>query len=229
MRKVETPLGNLVTPYTELNPECCALLVIDVQNDYGDPKGAYPIPGLEAVMPDLIEAIEIFRRAGLTIVHVVRLYKEDGSNVDLCRRWQFERGELRAIIPGTWGSQLVASTNPTGAGLDADALLAGEIQELTPLEFVLYKPRFSAFHGTGLEAFLNARGIDSVVIVGITFPNCVLAAQLNATDRDYRVGLVPSACTQVNDDGLRAMQNKGVQLMTTGELRQLTTGGRPHP
>lgn len=218
---MEAPYENLVTPYTELHPKNCALLVIDVQNDYCDPKGAYPIPGHEAIMPDLVETLEIFRRAGMTIVHVVRLYKEDGSNVDLCRRWQFERGELRAIIPGTWGSQLVASTNPTGAELDADRLLAGEIQELTPREFVLYKPRFSAFHATRLQAFLDERGVDSVVIMGITFPNCVLAAQLSATDRDYRVGLIPSACTQVNDEGLRAMQNKGVQLMTTDELSEL--------
>jgi len=59
-----------------------------------------------------------------------------------------------------------------------------------------------------------------VVIAGVTFPNCVLAAQLGATDRDYRVGLVPSACTQVEDTGLVAMQNKGVHLMTVEDLQE---------
>lgn len=218
---MDAPLENLVTPYTQLNARRCALLVIDVQNDWGDPQGASPMPGLDEVMPQVIEAIEIFRSAALPIVHVVRLYREDGSNVDLCRRWQVEQGNLRVGIPHTWGSQLVASTNPNGAELDADALLAGEIQELASLEFVMFKPRFSAFHSTPLEDFLAAGGIDSVVIVGLTFPNCILAAQLSATDRDYRVGLVPGACTQVNDDGLRGMQNKGVQLMTLDELREL--------
>jgi nicotinamidase-related amidase len=218
---MEEPYDNLVTPYTELHLDRCALLVIDTQNDYGDPAGTFPVPGLEAVIPELVEVLEIFRSAGLPIVHVVRLYKEDASNVDPCRRWQFEQGELRIVIPGTWGSQLVASTNPTGAELDAEKLLAGELQELTSLEFVLYKPRFSAFHATRLKDFLDARDIDSVVIVGITFPNCVLAAQLSATDRDFRVGLIPAACTQVDDAGLRAMQNKGVQLMSLEDLRGL--------
>lgn len=218
---METPYENLVTPYTKLNGDRCALLVIDTQNDWGDPQGSFPLPDLAGVVPDIVEAIEVFRAAGLPVVHVVRLYKEDASNIDLCRRWQFEQGDLRTVVPGTWGSQLVASTNPTGAELDAEALLAGQVQELTPTEFVIYKPRFSAFRDTPLHDFLAVRGIDSVVIVGITFPNCVLAAQLSATDRDYRVGLVPSACTQVNDEGLRAMQNKGVQLMTLEELRQL--------
>jgi nicotinamidase-related amidase len=216
---MEAPFQNLVTPYTELHPDRCALLVIDVQNDYADPGGAYPIAGIETVMPELVKVIEIFRAAERPVVHVVRLYKEDGSNVDLCRRWQVERGELRAIVPGTWGSQLVAATNHTGADLEAERLLAGEVQELTPIEFVIFKPRFGAFHDTGLHDFLSARGIDSVVIAGITFPNCVLAAQLGATDRDYRVGLIPSACTQVDDAGLAAMQNKGVRLMTVEDLR----------
>jgi nicotinamidase-related amidase len=215
-----TPFQNLVTIYTELHHDRCALLVIDVQNDYGDPGGGHPITGIGKVIPELVRVIEVFRAAERLIVHVVRLYKEDGSNVDLCRRWQFEQGELRALIPGTWGSQLVAVTNPTGADLNVEKLLAGEVQELTPIEFVIYKPRFGAFHETGLHDFLIARGIDSVVIAGITFPNCVLAAQLGATDRDYRVGLVPSACTQVDDAGLVAMQNKGVQLMTLEDLQR---------
>ncbi|NPV59628.1 MAG: cysteine hydrolase [Actinobacteria bacterium] len=210
---------NLETPYTRLNPESCALLTVDVQNDWGDPGGARPMPDLDRVIPNILEVVDSFRRAGRPIVHVVRIYLEDASNVDYCRRWQFERGEARAVVAGSWGSQLVASLNPTGEELDVPALLDGRMQELTHTEFVMYKPRFGAFHGTPLKDFLEEKGIDSVVIVGITFPNCVLATQLGATDNDFRVGLVPGACTQVDEAGLRAMQNKGVQLMSVGELK----------
>lgn len=210
---------NLDTPYTRLNQESCALLTIDVQNDWGDPRGVKPMPDLESVMPHILAVTEAFRSAGRLIVHVVRIYLEDASNVDLCRRWQFEQGETRAVVAGSWGSQLVASLNPTAAELDVPALLAGRMQELGPGEFVMYKPRFGAFHRTPLKDFLDTRGIDSVVIVGITFPNCVLATQLGATDNDFRVGLVPEACTQVDEAGLRAMQNKGVQVMSLGELK----------
>lgn len=223
---MESPYRNIVTPHTRLHAERCALLVIDTQNDFGDPKGAFPLPDLERVMPDLVEVIEMFRRAERPIVHIVRLYMADGSNVDLCRRWYFEQGESRFAMPGTWGAELVENTNPTGAQLAVSVLFAGEAQELTPLESVIFKPRFNAFHDTPLHAFLQAREIDSVVIVGVTFPNCVLASQLGATDRDYRVGLVPSACTEVNDDGLRAMQAKGVQLMTPDDLRGFLSHNR---
>lgn len=210
---------NLETPYTRLHPERCALLVIDAQNDWGDPGGVKPMPDLERVMPNLVEVVETFRRAERLIIHVVRLYLEDASNVDLCRRWQFERGETRAVVAGSWGSQLVSALNPTGAELDFPALLEGRMQELSPREFIMYKPRFGAFHRTPLKDFLDARDIDSVVIAGITFPNCVLATQLGATDNDLRVGLVPEACTQTEEAGLRAMQNKGVQLMSVEELK----------
>jgi nicotinamidase-related amidase len=216
---MKPPYQNLVTPYTQLNLDSCALLVIDTQNDFGDHEGAHPMPDLEQVMPKLVKAIEVFREAGKLIVHVVRLYKEDGSNVDLCRRWHFQQGELSMVVPGTWGAELVAGTNPTGAKLDPDALLAGEFQELTPKELVMYKPRFSAFHNTPLKELLDSKGIDSVVIVGITFSNCVRATQFGATDNGYRVGLVPSACTGVNDEELMAMQAVGVQLITPDDLK----------
>ncbi len=212
--------SNLTTPYTELHPASCALLVVDTQNDYADPRGSRPVPGAEEVVPRIADALNVFRRAEKTIVHVVRLYKPDGSNVDPCRRWQFEKGEIRAVVAGTWGSQLAEAVSP-GGELDVERLLAGGFQELAPNEYAMYKPRFGAFTGTPLHAFLQERGVDSVVIVGITFPNCVLATQLGATDLDYRVGLVPEACTEVSQEGLKHMQNKGVQLLTLEDLRAM--------
>ncbi|MBC7253229.1 MAG: cysteine hydrolase [Actinobacteria bacterium] len=212
--------NNLVTPYTELHPESCALLVVDTQNDYGSPRGAKPVRGSEESIPRIVEVVELFRRAKKPIVHVVRLYKPDGSNVDPCRRWQFERGEMRAVVAGTWGSQLVEAVSP-GVELDAKWLLAGNFQELAPGEYAMYKPRFGAFSRTPLHAFLQERGVDSVIIVGITFPNCVLATQLGATDLDYRVGLVPEACTEVSEEGLLHMQNKGVQILGLEYLREI--------
>lgn len=217
--KMDYRLNNLVTPYTELHPESTALLVVDTQNHYGDPKGARPAPGLEEVIPRIAEVLEIFRRARKTIVHAVRPYRPDGSNVDPCRRWQFERGEMRAVVAGSWGSQLVSAISP-GGQLDAKTLLAGDFQELAPNEFAMHKPRFGAFVGTSLHRFLRERGVDSVVIVAITFPNCVLATLLEATGLDYRVGLVPEACTETSKEG-PAHAEQGSAAVSFEELRAL--------
>ena len=147
----DRPYENLITPDTKLNPGGTALLVIDTQNDFGSPKGAHPMPDLNTVMPRITEIIKMFRKADKPIVHVVRLYKADGTNADMCRRWQIQHEGLRVVVPDTWGSQLVPETNPTGAKLDAQALMHGNIQALTENEVVCYKSRFNGFHDT----FLN--------------------------------------------------------------------------
>lgn len=213
--------GNLVTPYTTLEPERSALLVIDTQNDYCDRSGARPVAGVDGIMPALVASIELFRRAGRPVVHVVRLYRADGSNVDPCRRWQFERGDARPVVAGTWGAELFPATCPSYAALDMEALLGGVVQELARGEFAVYKPRFGAFHGTPLREFLGSNDVSSTVISGVTFPNCVKATQVGATDNDLRVGLIPEACTEVDEAGLAAMQGQGVQLMTLKSVAEL--------
>lgn len=213
--------GNLKTPYTELDPNRSALLVLDAQNDFGNRRGAFPLPDLERVVPRLARAIDLFKAAGRPVVRIVRFYQPDGSNVDLCRRWQVEQGQLNWAAPHAWGSQLLEAINPSGAELDVPSLLAGQVQDLGQDEYVLYKPRFSAFVGTPLHQFLGSLGINSVVIVGMTFPNCVRSTQISATDHDYRVGLVPSACTDTDEKGLECMRAMGVQLMTMDDLAGL--------
>src|SRR5688572_1502005 len=59
--------------------ESAALVTIDVQRDTLD-GGPLEIPGTTAALPRMAKLVEAFRRAGLPIVHVVRLYSGDGSN-----------------------------------------------------------------------------------------------------------------------------------------------------
>ena len=68
-----------------------ALISIDVQRDLLDGR-PYEIAGTSAAARLIGTMCEAFRGVGLPIVHVVRLYKPDGSNVDLCRRRQVEEG-----------------------------------------------------------------------------------------------------------------------------------------
>ena len=52
--------------------------------------------------------------AGAPIVHLVRLYRPDGSNADACRRLAIEEG-LRVLMPGSCGAELVPEINPAPA------------------------------------------------------------------------------------------------------------------
>ncbi len=81
-------------------------------------------------------------------------------------------------------------------GIKAPALLAltehapaGQIvPELTPVagELVVRKQQPSAFYGTGLNAWLVQRGVDTLVVTGATTSGCVRATVVDALSGNYR-------------------------------------------
>ncbi|MBC3763601.1 cysteine hydrolase family protein [Quadrisphaera oryzae] len=211
-----------MTDYTSLHLERSALVVIDIQTDFID--GAMPVPGTEAALPALERLLDAFRAAGRPVAHVIRFYEPGGSDVDTVRRASVEAGAVVAA-PGTAGSLIPARlTGGRVVELDHSALLAGEPQLLGPREVVLYKPRWSAFHRTGLERWLAEQRVDSVVVAGCNLPNCPRATLFDAAERDLRTALVTDATSQVTAERLADLQLIGVNLLTTAELESLLAG-----
>jgi len=205
----------LADPHIEPHYDRCALLVIDTQVDFTE-GGATPIAGTAAVVPEIVTLLEAFRGAGRPIVHVVRLYA--GADVDRVRRTLIAAGAA-IVAPGSPGSEIVPALRPAGAdSLDPDRLLAGELQELGPNETAIFKPRWSAFHRTQLEAYLTGRGVDTVVLAGCNFPNCPRATALDASQRDFRVVLAADAISGIRNGHLREMAGIGVLCKPTGAL-----------
>jgi hypothetical protein len=73
-----------------------ALITIDMQCDFLS-DGAAAILGTTEVLPSMRLLVDWFRASVHPIVHVVRLYQADGSNVDLCRRGMIEGGQFRIV------------------------------------------------------------------------------------------------------------------------------------
>jgi nicotinamidase-related amidase len=69
---------------------------------------------------------------------------------------------------------------------------AGFVPELAPHpgDIVLRKPGKGAFHATGLDAMLHARGITHLLIGGVTTEVCVQTTMREANDRGYECLLV---------------------------------------
>ena len=78
-----------------------ALITIDTQKDVLDGQ-PFEIPGTTAVLPQMKTLIQGFRKHNKPIVHIIRIYKKDGCNVDLCRRKAVMQG-ARIIIENTPG------------------------------------------------------------------------------------------------------------------------------
>lgn len=202
--------------YTRPHPDQAVLLTIDTQNDFTLPGAPAEIEGTAQAVPRIQRLVQAFRSADAPIVHVVRLYRADGSNVDLCRRKTIESG-ARIVRPGTDGAELVEELNPADVPLDADQLLCGELQEVGSKEWLMYKPRWGAFYRTDLEDFLDSLAVDTVVVCGCNFPNCPRTTVYEASERDYRVVFVSDATSGVYERGLEELENIGVAVYTTAE------------
>lgn len=203
--------------YTEPHAGRCALVTIDVQNDFTQPGAPAEIPGTLERLPRMAELATAFRAAGRPVVHIVRLYREDGSNADACRRNAIEDG-LRIVAPGSDGAELVDVLKPSpGIRLDADHLLAGEPQRLAASEWAIYKPRWDAFYRTPLDQHLRIHGVDTLVFCGCNFPNCPRASIYGASMHDFRIVVVSDVISGITPDGIRELEGIGVIAMTTAE------------
>jgi nicotinamidase-related amidase len=193
-----------------------ALLTIDVQHDTLDGEPG-EIPGTSAALPAIRQLTAAFRAAGRPIVHLVRLYLPDGSNVDLCRR-QLIRDGARLFLAGSVGAELADGLVPGLGGLDAPALLAGQLQRVGGDEVVMYKPRWGAFFQTPLHAHLRSRQVDTLVICGANFPNCPRTSIYEASERDHRVVVATDAVSRLTQEGVRELQAIGVHAWSVPRL-----------
>lgn len=203
--------------YTRPEFEKSGLIVIDTQTDCLDGR-PFEIPGTTAILPRLQRLVEAFRTANRPIVHIVRLYKTDGSNVDICRREAVEKGAA-LLVPGDSGSQIARELRPQpDFELDHQALLSGRVQDAGPNEVAIYKSRWGAFYKTPLEDYLREKGLTTLVFGGCNFPNCPRTSMYEASERDFRVVLAVDAISGLYERGAKEMHNIGVALMDVGEI-----------
>ncbi len=208
---------SLTTP----DPRRSLLLTIDVQVDFTAPGAPAEIEGTAAAVSNMVRLIEAFRAARRPVVHMVRLYKDDGSNVDLCRREKV-RGGWAVARPGSAGAELVAEFG--APPLDAELLFRGEAQKLQAGEWALYKPRWGAFYQTTLEPMISWLGVNTVVVCGCNFPNCPRTSIYEASERDLRVMAVEDALSGIYEQGRRELENIGAVVADTETCLQWLGG-----
>jgi nicotinamidase-related amidase len=183
------------------------------------------MPGAPAEIADTYQLLPIlhtiadaYRRANLPIIHVIRLYLPDGSNAELCRR-DLLRSGTSLVCPGSDGAELVDALKPTlTIRLDADKLLKGLLQPVAENEWIIYKPRWGAFYKTPLEKHLAKLAVTSLTIIGCNYPNCPRTTLYEASERDFRIGLVKDAVSGLDERGCQEMRNIGVHVWSSEVL-----------
>jgi nicotinamidase-related amidase len=204
--------------YTDPNFLSSAVVTIDTQCDTLDGQ-PLEIPGTSAALPNIRAILDTWRQKGLPIVHIVRIYKRDGSNVDPCRKQAVEDGAA-ILLEGSAGCELASGIFGDDVRLDFDLLLSGRAQEIGNNEVIIYKPRWGAFFNTPLESHLKSLGVDTLVFVGCNFPNCPRTSIYEASERDFRIVLVEDAISGLYPKGKEEMLNIGVQVSRTETVIQ---------
>jgi nicotinamidase-related amidase len=196
-----------------------ALVTIDTQCDVLD-GGGFPIPGTSSALPAMRRLLDGFRGARRPIVHIVRLYEQDGTNAEPCRRQLLATG-AQLLVRGTPGCQLATELLPDPhLRLDDALLLGGGVQVLDADEVAIYKPRWGAFYGTPLEQHLREHEVSTVVFAGCNFPNCPRTSIYEASERDFRLVLVRDAISGLYERGEQELANIGVHLMRSDEVTE---------
>ena len=164
-----------------------ALIVVDVQNDFADPAGGLPVAGGAEVVPILNREIARARAAGALVV-----YTQDWHPLSTPH---FARdGGIWPVhcVAGSWGAELHPSLV-----VDGPLVRKGANGEDGYSGFTMRDPTSGAETPTELEALLQDRGAERVIVGGLATDYCVKATALDSA----RLGHP----TAVLSDGIRAV------------------------
>ena len=180
-----------------------ALLVIDMQNGFLDPRSPLFIDGAPATVPACSRVIEYCRRKGIPVIFVTRSYRADGLDVERARLAAWRNGG-KPLSPGC--AEYISAEMPPEFGVG---------------DFRIVKPRYSAFFATELDLLLRRLGIRTLVLAGTTTPNCIRTTCYDALSLDYDVTVL-SDCTsskteEIQRSNLRDMAGVGAAVLTSGE------------
>jgi nicotinamidase-related amidase len=169
-----------------------ALLVHDVVNDFLDPAGPEPDPGLDAVLANVRALLAAARQAGLAVIFAA----PGQGDPAIGPRHQGAAPPTRLV----WGT----------SGVDVPA-------DLGPLpgEKVVRKPRYGGFFGSDFAAHLRATGADTLVVCGLSLAGGVETTVRDAHNHDLQSVVVEDACL------IRAVPDQGWGAVSRHEVRKV--------
>jgi ureidoacrylate peracid hydrolase len=168
----------------DITRENTALLVVDMQNSFTEPKGSMAAMGLphEELRPAIAGCrtlIDAAHAAGVPVIYTRYVFQPGYADGGLVPNHIVPAiKDVNALAAGSWDGEICA--------------------ELAPAEgdIVIDKSRPSAFYGTRLEPILTGLGVRSLVICGVTTNICVETTARDAGQRDYATHVISDATAE---------------------------------
>lgn len=201
MEKTSKSLSELI------DPKHTALIVVDMQNDFCHPKGAFGKRGYDLSMVQrngkiLADFISQARTHGLMICHT-----QDTHGATDSEAWTDKHPMGGVCIDGSWGREFWE-----------------EHKEFTPLahEYVITKYRYCGFTNTRMDQVLRSHSIETVIVTGTTTETCVETTARSAYMHDYFI-VVPQDCVaspikEFHDVTLKILERLWGTVTTSEEI-----------
>ena len=184
-------------PHLVLEPERCALLVVDMNRYLASPRGGAFLPAASAIIPNIRRLIEVWREHRWPLAFTRHGHKEgDGGMLG-----RFFSDYIRETWPQ---AEIVDSLSPV------------------PGEWVFPKSTYDAFLGTGLQEYLRYRKATQVLVTGVLTHMCCETTARSAFCRGFEVW-VPVDATASSTEAfhvaaLRGMASCVASPMITSEV-----------
>jgi nicotinamidase-related amidase len=168
----------------KLEPSKTAVLTLDLQ------KGRLAMGNSsESVIPNAAKIVDFARKKNHQLIHVGLGFSEGHPEVP----------DLDTPFLKAKKNNLFVKGSPSAEFHNAIA---------QPNDLIIYKQRIGAFSENHLNLTLRTRGIENLVLFGISTSGIVLATVTRAFDLDFRLTIISDACFDTDAETHRVLTEK---------------------
>lgn len=168
-----------MTLYELMNKTKCAVIAVDIQNDYCHPEGACAkrgcdVSGAPLIIPHVNKLIDTAHKNDIPVIFIQTIHTDETDS----KSWSGRNdGKSKGTVcrPGTWEMKFY---------------------EVSPSEndIIVNKHRYSAFIHTRLESVLHTLNVETIIVCGVATNVCVESTARDGYMLDYNVILVSDCC-----------------------------------